>query len=420
MGTSATRDKTKLVYIIGRYPELTTTFVEREIDVLRRFEQAEVQTVSIRYPLTPSAVAPEHQSIRENTLYLVPQQLSAWSFIAIVMANLRFIFLRPLVYFGTLIYLLSHEHPNLKARLKTLPHFLLAVYAAYLLRRHEFDHLHAHFVDRAVVVAMVTGRLLDKPYSLTAHANSIFADRVLIREKVHNAKFVVTVSEYNKTYLLDTYPGLDPDRIHVLHPWVDVSQFTPPPARHTHAGLHILSVGRLVEKKGHIYLIEACYLLKQRGLDFECRVVGSGPLKQALETGIARYDLQDCVHLMGAQPQCTVVQLLESWADAFALPCVIARDGDRDGIPVALAEAMAMELPVVSSDIVGIGELVKPGSGMLVPPHDAHALAEALQTIQAGGAAVRTEMGRQGRAIVDAEFNLVRGTAQLAALFRGV
>lgn len=410
----------KLVYIIGRYPELTTTFIEREISVLRQLGNVEIQPVSIRYPFTPGTLSPEHQEIRQDTLYLLPQRLSKFNVWAFILGNLRFIFLRPLVYFGTLLYLLRGEHPHLKARLKTILHFWQGVYAAHVLRHQDFDHLHAHFIDRAVVVALVVGRLLNKPYSLTAHASSIFRERILIREKIVNARFMVTVSRYNKAHFLNTYPGLDPEKIHVLHPWVDPSRFILRQAqdRPAHARLHILSVGRLVEKKGHSYLIEACHLLKKQGLDFECRVVGEGPLKRELAERIAQYDLGDRVGLMGGQPQSQVLGLLASWADVFALPCVIAQDGDRDGIPVSLAEAMAMELPVISTDIVGISELVQPGTGILVPPRDPLALAEALRTIHAASPSARGEMGRRGRAVVDAEFNLIKGTAQLAHLFR--
>lgn len=408
----------KLVYIIGRYPELTTTFIEREINMLRRLGNVEVQSVSIRYPLTPSSISPHHRKVRQDTIYLVPRNLFAFDLLAFIVGNLFFILSRPLVYFGTLVYLLTHDHPSLRDRLMTILHFWQGVYAAYILRKRDFDHVHAHFIDRAVVVALTVGRLLDKPYSLTAHASSIYRTKILIRAKIVNAKFVVTVSQYNKAHLLNTYPGLDPDKIHVLHPWVGLSCFIPPPARPIHERLHILSVGRLVEKKGHSYLIEACHLLQKRGLEFECRIVGGGPLKPELEKRIALYGLKERVFLIGRQPQSEVLRLLGSWADVFVLACVIAEDGDRDGIPVSLAEAMAMELPVVSTDILGIGELVQPGTGILVPPCDPLALAEALKTIQAKGVSSRAEMGRRGRAVVDAEFNLIKGTSRLSQLFR--
>lgn len=408
----------RLIYIIGRFPELTTTFIEREINMLRQLGDIEIQPVSIRYPLTADSISPEHQKVRQEVLYLVPKNLADFNFWAFLAGNARFILLKPLVYFGTLLYLLTHYHPGLKDRLMTVLHFWQGVYAAHILRKRNFDHLHAHFIDRAVVVALVAGRLLGKPFSLTAHANNIFAKKILIREKIKHASFTVTVSQYNKSYLLKNYPGLDPNKIHVLHPWVDMSRFTPPAGRPAREKLHILSVGRLVEKKGHRHLVRACRLLREQGLNFECRIVGNGPLKQELTGYITRHNLQDCVHLMGGQPQSKVLSLLESWADVFALPCVIATDGDRDGIPVALAEAMAMELPVVSTDVVGISELVQPGTGILVPPHDEAALADALQKIYNATPAERASMGRLGRTVVDTEFNLLTGTIQLAGLFR--
>jgi colanic acid/amylovoran biosynthesis glycosyltransferase len=408
----------KLVYIIGRYPELTTTFIEREINALRQLGDVEVQPVSIRYPMTPSTISPEHQAVRRETLYLIPKSWAEFNLAAFIAGNLYFGLLRPVKYWSVLLYLLTHAHPSFRARLMTVLHFWQGVHAANLLRRKDFDHLHAHFIDRAVVVALVVSRLLGKSYSLTAHAVDIYTKKVLIREKISNARFIVTVSEYNKAYLLDTYPGLDPNKIHILHPWVDLSGFVPPSDRPAHAQLQILSVGRLVEKKGHSDLIEACHLLQQQGLDFECRIVGDGPLGPKLEEQAARHNLQERVRLMGGQPQSQVRWLLQQWADLFALPCVIAGDGDRDGMPVALAEAMAMELPVISTDIVGIRELVQPGTGILVPPHDPAALAEALRTIGTQVPAGRIEMGRRGRAIVEAEFNLFKGTRQLARLFR--
>jgi colanic acid/amylovoran biosynthesis glycosyltransferase len=410
----------KLIYIIGRYPELTTTFIEREISALQQIGDFHIQTVSLRYPLTPEGISPEHQAIRCKTLYLVPKNWRNFDFLAFIGRNLYFMFSRPRVYWGTLIYLLTHQHPNYSSRLMTLLHFSLGVHAAGILRKLDFDHLHVHFIDRSVVVALVASRLLKKTYSLTAHAADIYTKQILIQEKLINARFVVTVSQYNKMHFINSYSNLDPQNISVLHPWVDMSSFNPNGIREKRSGLHILSVGRLVEKKGHADLVKACHLLQQQGIDFECRIVGEGALKQNLTELIKQHELGERVHLIGAQPQSLVRQLLESWCDVFALPCVISRDGDRDGIPVSLAEAMAMKLPVISTDILGIGELVQPGTGILIPPGNPVALANALQQLKAAGPEILAEMGMRGRQIVDAEFNLFKGTGQLAKLFREV
>jgi colanic acid/amylovoran biosynthesis glycosyltransferase len=407
----------KLVYLIGTYPGLTNTFIDREIATLRQLGDFQIQIVSLRYPRPLDVCSPEQKALGQETLYLMPPHEAALNYPAFLWANVYFVFSRPRVYFSTLLELLRHSPAGVNTWLMALLYFWQGVYAAYLLRRTDFDHVHVHFMDRAVLVALVVSRFLGKSYSFTAHAADIFTKAVLVRDKIDQARFMITVSQYNKQHLLSTYPGVNADKIHILHPWVDVAQFTPRAERPRHERLHILSVGRLVEKKGHLDLIDAVQALRVGGVETDCRIVGAGPLHADLAQRIARHDLQDRVQLLGGLPQAGVVSLLRDWADVFVLPCLIARNGDRDGIPVSLAEAMAMELPVISTDIVGIRELVQAGTGLLVPPHDPAALAEALRTIAVQGPLVSTRMGRQGRAVVDQEFNLLKGTQELAGYF---
>ena len=165
---------------------------------MRQLGDVEVQPVSIRYPLTPGSISPEHQAIRQETLYLIPKRWAEFNFSAFITGNLYFILMHPVKYWSVLLYLLTHAHPGFRARLMTVLHFWQGVHAANLLRQKDFDYLHAHFIDRAVVVALVVSRLLGKSYSLTAHAADIYTKKVLIREKISNARFIVTVSQYNK------------------------------------------------------------------------------------------------------------------------------------------------------------------------------------------------------------------------------
>jgi glycosyltransferase involved in cell wall biosynthesis len=407
----------KLVYIIGTYPELTDTFIDREIATLRQLGNFQIKVVSIRYPHTIESYSPEQKKLCQETLYLIPPHWSGFNYPAFILANLYFVFSHPLVYFGTLIDLLTHTRVSIKAWLMILLYFWQGVYTASLLRHIEFDHIHVHFMDRAVLVALVVSRFLGKTYSFTAHAADIYTKAMLVREKINYARFIITVSQYNKQHLLKVCPGIKADKIHILHPWVDVSQFTPRSDRPVHNRLHILSVGRLVEKKGHKDLIDACNFLRAKGFDADCRIVGEGPLHAELTDRISYCAMQDYVHLLGGLPQSQVLDLLREWADVFVLPCIIAEDGDRDGIPVSLAEAMALELPVISTDIVGIRELVQPGTGILIPPHDPAAIAVALSTIAIQGQSTSIRMGRKGREIVNREFNLLKGTQDLAMLF---
>lgn len=408
----------KLVYIIGTYPVLTSTFIDREIATLKQLGNFEIQVLSLRYPRAGYQFSPEQKAACENTNYLIPSHWMQFKFLSFLLANLYYFFTCPLVYFQTFVYLISRFHPDFPSRIRTLFHFWQGVYATYRLRHHPFDHIHAHFVDRAVTIAFVISRFLKRPYSFTAHAADIYTRAVMVSEKIMNARFVITVSRYNKEFLIKTYPQIDPAKIYVLHPWVDISIFKPPSDRPVHPRCQILSVGRLVEKKGHLDLIDACHLLNEQGLDYETRIIGEGPLREELEGRIKRYGLQDRVHLAGGQPPDHVLELLRDWADIFTLPCVIAKDGDRDGMPVSLAEAMAVQLPVVSTDILGIPEIVKPGTGFLVPPNSPEALAEAIRCISAYDSPTRIAMGKRGSDVIIKEFNLVEGVKQLADLFR--
>jgi colanic acid/amylovoran biosynthesis glycosyltransferase len=405
------RPALNLAYIIGTYPLLTTTFIDREVETLRQMGM-NIQLLSIRRPSPHVDLVAKYGEMQKSMIYLLPVDKAQF-----IRAHLYFALLHPLAYFTLLAFLLTRPHPDFRLRLKTLLHFAEGVYAAYRLRGRTWDHLHAHFVDRAATVALCVSRLLGVSYSLTAHANDIYTQQVLIGEKIAGSKFTVTVSEFNKAYLLKHYPGLAPDKIHVLHPWVDLAHFQPPLTRPGHARLQLVSVGRLVEKKGHGYLIEACRLLREQGLDFDCYILGDGPLMAEFQERVARYNLTGLVHLLGGRPQTEVLARL-SQADVFVLACVVAKDGDRDGMPVALAEAMAMELPAISTDLVGIGELLRPGAGYLVPPDDAAALAQAIQRMAAAPPAERIKMGQTGREIVAADFDVFKGISQLADLFQ--
>lgn len=166
----------------------------------------------------------------------------------------------------------------------------------------------------------------------------------------------------------------------------------------------ILSVGQLMERKGYIYLIRACQILKTRSCDFCCRIVGEGPLRKELEEEIHRLGLDDEIELVGALPQEEVIQQYEQ-ANIFALPAVLAESGDRDGIPNVILEAMAMELPVVSTWHSGIPEVIEDGkNGLLVPPGDPSALADALAELLTHREAAQ-QMGCEGRRTVVDRFD---------------
>ena len=203
----------------------------------------------------------------------------------------------------------------------------------------------------------------------------------------------------------------------MIHCGVDIDRYRPASAANRER-LMIVSVGRLVEHKGFRHLVRACALLKTRGLRFVCRIIGDGLQRTELDRLIEEADLRDCVELAGAMTQEAVGAALRG-ADLFVLACAVEQNGVADGIPVALMEAMALEIPVVSTRVSGIPELVKDGAGLLVDPEDPEALANAIEQTARLSARDRREIGRGGRAVIEKEFNLAVEVERLAALFSG-
>lgn len=395
-----------VVYVIGSYPLLTTTFIDREIAVMRECG-VEVEVVSLRRPhgtLSGDQSTDRVQYVRP----VMPANLVA--------SHLRVGASRPVEYLRTLWQVVSAPHRSLVLRLKTLGHFGLAVHVARLISRMDHvDHVHAHFVDRAALVALVVSRLLGLPYSATAHANDIYVDPVLLPEKVMGAKFIATCTAANADHLERLIPGSG--RIRRLYHGLDVGGYDTPARRGSDPPL-LLAVGQLKEKKGFIHLVEACRLLADTGRAFRCEIVGEGPLREQLNDAIQMAGLSETVVLRGALDHARVKAAYAA-ADVFVLPCITARDGDRDGIPNVILEAMASGLPVVSTNHSGIPEAVDDGnSGCLVPPGDSAALAAALALLL-DDADLRRSLGEMGRKVVansfDLEVNVGRLIEELAS-----
>lgn len=396
-----------LVYVIGTYPSLTTTFIDREIELLRRWN-VRVEVISIRRP--HQALSPSQRRLQRDVRYVLPVGP-----LPLIASHLRFAAGRPAAYWGTLAYLLTRRHPSLRARTRTLLHFAMAVYVARLVQLEpDVDRVHAHFVDRATTVALVVGRLLGLPYSATAHANDIYVDPLLLPEKLEGADFVATCTRYNADHLASV-DGQGTSRVVCVHHGLDAGAYRPGRADGSRQPL-ILAVAQLKPKKGLVHLIDACADLRDRGYRFSCEIVGEGPLREALERRLEARGLCGTVELVGALDHPSVVDRYRA-ASVFVLPCVTAPDGDRDGIPNVILEAMAMEVPVVSTWHSGIPEAVEDGrSGVLVPPADPDRLADAIAALL-DDPARRRRYGRRGREIVLASFDLETNARRLLDAF---
>jgi glycosyltransferase involved in cell wall biosynthesis len=404
----------RLVYVIGTYPLLTTTYFDREVKALRQWG-VDLQILAVRRqdPNIPLS-ADQRRALQEGVIYLLP--VGWFSF---VISQLYFAILHPQRYFKTLIYLLTRPHPQGKARyltprFMTFLHFVEGVYAAYLLRGRVFEELLAHAADRAATITLVASRLLDRAYCLSIHAGqAIFVNPVLLSEKIMGARHVVTCTASNKTYL-ENVSGQDlSHKMSCVHHGLDLTQFQPQPPN-SNGQSTILSVGRLSEKKGLVHLIRACRMLKDQGDDFTCHIVGEGPQRAELEDLIGLLSLGDTVILHGALPHEEVIEHYRQ-ATMFVLPCVKSEDGDVDGIPNVVAEAMAMQLPVVSTDISAIPELVEDQvNGLLVPSEDDNALVAAMASLL-NDPALRERLGQKGRQSIVDSFDVNQNVHQFAA-----
>lgn len=297
---------------------------------------------------------------------------------------------------------------------------LKAAVLAHMVQQRGIAHMHAHFGSDATTVALLAGRLSGVGYSFTAHARDIYhtyespeADNAMRRIKIGEARFVVTVSDYNAHHLRRLCPGAA-DRVHRIYNGIDLNRFVPNPSARQ-SGL-IVSVGRMIEKKGFADLIEACRRLAEGPQQFTCRIIGDGPLRESLQAQIDASGLSGNVELHEPVAQERLIGMLRQ-ASVVVLPCVISESGDRDGLPTVLLEAMALAQPVVTTTVSGGPEIVEHGrTGLLTEPGDPEALAAMLETVVADPE-IGLRMGVRGRARAESLFALDSSAAALAGLF---
>lgn len=305
-----------------------------------------------------------------------------------------------------------------------------ALIADRVLRDGEVRHLHAHFCHGATTVAWLASLMTGLPFSFTAHAKDIYCESLnpagLLRRKMRAARFVVTCTDANREHLLKVEPRA---RVHCVYHGLN-AEFTEllggtdgasrPSLTEERRRLRALGVGRLVEKKGFDVLVEACGILRRREVPFEAVIVGEhGEHEAEIRRRIDALGLRDSVRLAGPMEQTRLFE--EYWsAGVFCLPCRVLENGDRDGIPNVLMEAMACGLPVVTTPVSGIPEIIRDGvNGRLVPPDDPAALADALVRIDSDRRLAES-LSVQARATVRERFDGERFAAELAALFREV
>jgi colanic acid/amylovoran biosynthesis glycosyltransferase len=387
----------RLAYVLGTFPALTETFIAGEVEALRGVGVT-VELFALRWPRRMPPTAPG-AALAARTCYS-PSLLNG----GLWRANGRALRRGPRRYLTTAAAVLASTALNPIYCLKSLAIFLMAAFFAERMREQRIRHVHGHWANYPATAAYVVSRLLDIPFSFTAHAYDATLIRSMLREKIRRAALVVTCTRWNRELLCRLEPAA---RAKIFLSYHGVTLETlgrgRPAAPHSVQEFQIVSCGSLYPRKGFRDLLQACRILKQRGWKFRCRIIGEGPQRGQLERYLRRHGLRDTVELLGARPHRAAIDYYRT-ADLFVLPCVtdylgwselltdpilVLQVGPAipvrpitDGIPNVLVEAMAMGVPVVSTPVAGIPELIEDGrTGVLVPEGNPTALATAIERL---------------------------------------
>lgn len=386
----------QLAYLFERFPAFTKTFCAREVAELYR-QNYRIPVFSIR---RPNDERPLNIPLDEVAIHYLPDSNSPFFKIPTRWAARRFT---------------DYWQKEVDSRDKH--RFFEAIYLGNRLQKRGVKHLHVHFAGMAARTAWWIKKLFGITYSFTGHANDIFVEkpdqRVPLKSLVAEARFVVTVSDYGVGYLRSQFP-FAANKIYRVYNGINLAQFIP--AEPATQPVRIISVGRLIPKKGYAELVEACSLLNKQGLDFRCTIVGGGPEHLPLRQLIEARGLNTVVDLAGPKSQIEIVELLAQ-SQIFVFPARQDETGDQDNLPTVLVEAMASGLPVVASGIAGIPEIITDRiNGILVPQQSPGALASAIRSLLLDPQK-RRSLGASGLNTAREKFNLATTVQELIGIF---
>ncbi len=401
--------RARLVYVLGQFPSLSETFILREMVALE-----EMGFTVIPLSMQPAPPGPPHaqaEPFLRRTLYR-PRPLSS----ATLTALLRTCFQRPLGLASTLCFLLRMVvlHPGCAREL--LSAFAAALHFASQLSPRDARHVHAHFASYPATVGLMLMEICGCGYSISCHAQDIFGTgTVLLSRKCREADFVTVCTRHGMERLQRNHSLILADKLHLVRHGVDVARMV----QESHVDYPlpmILSAGRLVEKKGFPLLLQAAALLNGRGLPFELIIAGEGPMRDELERLAGGLGLRDRVVFAGHLTQEQLTHVYRR-ADAFCLASTVAKDGDRDGLPNVILEAMAFGVPVVASNLSAIPEaVIDEETGLLAAPGSPQDLAAQLERAL-DDRELRARLIANARRLVQDEFDLRKNTVQLGRLF---
>ncbi len=406
--TSAAITTPPIAYLLSRYPAVSHTFFLHEVLGLRALGM-HIETASVNLPdRSQDKLSDAERAEVARTLYL-----KAGSKAGAALGVLGIALRHPGVTLRGLRATFSVRNLTLSGRALWLAYFAEALVLGHWMHRRQLKHLHVHFGGAVASVGLLTSIAWQVPYSLTIHGPEELQNThsYHLREKLRQASFVVCISDFCRSQLMQITPVSAWNKFTVVRLGVPLALVEQPSmVRAAAEPVQLLCVGRLVPDKGQHLLLRATVALVQRGIQLRLTLAGDGPDRPALQAAAASLGLSDLVTFAGAIPHAEALRLCAQ-ADIFVLPSF------AEGIPVALMEAMALGVPCVSTVVAGIPELIRHGhDGLLVSPSNVDALTEALATL-AGSPTLRHTLGHSARERVRTMYDLATNQRELAHLF---
>lgn len=407
---SEPRVRTAIAVVMTYFPRIEETYILREINELERHGQPVVVVPIVRE--SPAIVHEQAKPWVQRALFT--PFISA----AIFTSNVRSFFSDPGRYLRLLGTLIAGTIWRPSTLVRTLSIVPKAVHLARVLGEKGVKHVHSHFATHATTLAYAIASVSDITFSFTVHGPDVFVHRLLLRRKLEKARFVRCISTFNKAFLSGLYPHETEGKLEVVRTGVNPDVYEEAALRSsriTRVRPQLLSISPLTARTGFGFLIDACARLIKDGVDLDCTIVGDGPLRRTAEHWIAQHGLTDRVRILGNLPQHEVARLMGE-TDIFVLPSIIATDGQMDGIPVSLMEAMAAGKPVVASALSGIPELVRHNiSGLLVDAAYPQRIADAVRRL-IEDPALRERLGNAAQQVVRERFDVRRTSQSLIRL----
>lgn len=391
----------KIAYVLERFPSPTEYFILNEILEL---EKNNIDLVILVLKKQRAPFLPDIKHMNSKILYLSLFKLYLLMILSFYHLIIKFSFQREL---------------SIKEILREFKDDCVSKYYAIKLRAYKINHVHAHFAFVSTNVAKYLSKRLNIRFSFTAHANDIYTNKHKIKEYIQQALFVITCTQYNLNYLNILTGYQFKNKIHSAYHGIEIDKWINRSARKpfNNSLIRILSIGRLIEKKGLIYLLKAIKKLGSEGFKIKCTIVGEGPLKPELTCYICKYNLEKNIQILSFVSQEKLLTFYQN-TDVFVLPCVIAENNDRDGLPNVILESMLMGIPVITTNTSAITEAITDKkTGLIVNQRNDVELANAIKMLYYN-TNLYTNISRAGNKLILHKFNISTCTIHLIDTFR--